>query len=360
MTKLSFSLNKPNIPVPIEKECRGKEYIMWGEDNLYPQYLYNLYLQSASHQTICKGVTEYIFGKGITSDIQLDKVINIYDDTTIDIIKKAVDDYIIFGGFAIQVIFTEDGTSIAELYNLELENCRVDEDITKLFYSEKWGQWGSKAIEYDILNNKNRYGSKVFYYKGNKARGVYPLPSYIGAIRDIETSIKISEFHLNNINNNFCASAIVSFNNGTPEQDIQDQIVEDITDIYTGSDNAGSVMVTFNNSKENSVEVSRLQSDDFDKKFETLKTSIEQNIFTAHRITSPALFGVKMENTGFSSTEFNEAFNIFQATVVEYAQTEIENAIKKLLKAPIKFIKFSITNDTPEQPAGEPSDSNPV
>ena len=31
------------IPKQIEGESRGKDYITWGEDNLYPEFLFGLY-----------------------------------------------------------------------------------------------------------------------------------------------------------------------------------------------------------------------------------------------------------------------------------------------------------------------------
>ena len=133
--KLCFSIDKLVIPQAIEKDIRGKSYISWGEDNLYPQYLYDLYENSATHQSICKGVSEYIYGQGVDTALLPDyllRPINNDDETLDDIIKKAIQDYVIFGGFCVQTIFTEDGTRVAEMYNLEMENVRIgkkeDED----------------------------------------------------------------------------------------------------------------------------------------------------------------------------------------------------------------------------------------
>lgn len=356
-TKLSFSLDATIIPTPIETKVRGKEYVSWGEDNLYPQYIYSLYTQCTMHQTICKGLSEYIYGNGVDTQLNVDEVINVDGETLTDIIKQAINDYVIFGGFCIQVIFSEDSTKIVELYNLEMENVRVGtledddsgEEIDYVYYTDKWDKWGSKAVRIEQLHTKNRYGSKAFLYKEN-VRGRYPIPSYIGSIKDIETAIKISDFHLNNINNGFAASAIISLNNGEPNsEEDKERIVQDITDIYSGSENAGAFMVVFNKSKENGVEIQRLQSDDFDSKFTELRKNTMQAIFCSHRVTSPVLFGIMQENQGFNSTEFQQAFDIFQSTVIKYSQHSMEKAFKKLLLTPIKLKKFEL-NVTLEQP----------
>ena len=75
-----------------------------------------------------------------------------------------------------------------------------------------------------FYDGKSRKGTSIFYFKGHITRGVYPIPKYNGALAAVETSTEISKFHLNNILNNFAASAVISFNNGVPEEDVKKKI----------------------------------------------------------------------------------------------------------------------------------------
>ena len=68
-----------------------------------------------------------------------------------DVIKQITSDYLIFGGFAIQIMFNRMG-GVAELYALDFQRVRVNEDLTKVYYSDSWGKWATKALEYDIYD----------------------------------------------------------------------------------------------------------------------------------------------------------------------------------------------------------------
>ena len=145
----------------------------------------------------------------------------------------------------------------------------------------------------------------------------------------VETSTEISKFHLNNILNNFAASAVISFNNGVPEEDVKKKIEKDIQDKFAGSENAGRFILSFNQSKENATTIERLSSDDFDKKFDALQKSTTKDIFIAWRAT-PALFGLNPENNGFSKQEFLEAFELYNKTMVSPIQDDITRCFDKI------------------------------
>ena len=235
---------------------------------------------------------------------------------------------------------------VAELYALDFQRIRVNEDLTKVYYSDSWGKWSSKALEYDIYDGKSRKGTSIFYFKGHITRGVYPIPKYNGALAAIETSTEISKFHLNNILNNFAASAVISFNNGVPEEEVKKKIEKDIQNKFSGSENAGRFILSFNQSKENATTIERLSSDDFDKKFEALQKSTTKDIFIAWRAT-PALFGLNPENNGFSKQEFLEAFELYNKTMVSPIQDDITRCFDKIYKTEksITFVPFKLETE---------------
>lgn len=305
-----FTFNKNiDIPSPTEKTLSGKAYVNYGDDNQFPQFLYDLYSKSATLQSIINGTADFVFGDEIKSTLM-----------ETDEIKKVILDYLIFGGFSIQLFYYQGKCYQAKW--IDFMNCRRDEDETKVIYSNKWGSVRHKAITYDVWTEDFKEGTCIYYFKGHKTRGIYPVPSYIGALKSIVVSTEISNFHLHNIMNGFNSNFILNFNNGVPDEETQDALKRQIEDTFCGTNNAGAMMVTWNDDQTHSLTVERIQSDDFDTKYQSLAEFVRQDIFTAFRAT-PALFGLPNETTGFSQQEYFEAFTLYNKTAVAPIQNDI-------------------------------------
>ena len=336
--KMTFSIFEQTakvIPTFMEKEVSGKPYLNYGVDNRFPNYLWDLYLKSAILQSIVNGTADYVSGNEIQYNpapkIQaLGEEANKDGETLDDIIKKISTDYLIFGGFALQIIYNKLG-EVTELYWLDFRNVRRSKDGDKVYYSEDWIKHANDFIEYDVFNpqDETHKGTCVFYFKGHISRGVYPIPRYNGALSAIETSTEISKFHLNSINNNFAGNFIINFNNGEPDEETKGEIEKKIKEKFSGADNAGKFMVAFNDSKDNGVTVERIQDDNFDKKYESLRTDTYKEIFVAFRAI-PQLFGYSLEGTGFNKQEFIEAYELYNKTTVIPIQKDLQRTFNKI------------------------------
>jgi capsid portal protein len=347
MEELKFSIMSNDVrivPDVVEKKVSGKDYVFYGEENKFPQYVWNLYLKSAILQGIVNGTCDFVSGNGIISNLPITQM-NSDGDELEDLIRKISMDYNIFGGFCFQVIKDYNG-AIKELYWLDMQNIRLNEEGDKAYYCEKWNQYGAKAIEYEVWNPKKNQSNFVVYYKGHISRGLYPVPRFIGALAAIETSTEIGKFHLNNILNNLTSSAIINFNNGEPSEEQKKMIEKKLNDKFSGANNAGKNMIVFNNSKEEAVTIERLGEDNFDKKFETLSKSTREEIFISFRAT-PALFGLNPENNGFSKAEFLESFELYNKCVVKPIQNDIKRVFDKLfnMENSIQFKKFTLEDE---------------
>lgn len=347
MEELKFSIMSNDVrivPDVVEKKVSGKDYVFYGEENKFPQYVWNLYLKSAILQGIVNGTCDFVSGNGIISNLPIAQM-NSDGDELEDLIRKISMDYNIFGGFCFQVIKDYNG-AIKELYWLDMQNIRLNEEGDKAYYCEKWNQYGAKAIEYEVWDPKKNQSNFVVYYKGHISRGLYPVPRFIGALAAIETSTEIGKFHLNNILNNLTSSAIINFNNGEPSEEQKKMIEKKLNDKFSGANNAGKNMIVFNNSKEEAVTIERLGEDNFDKKFETLSKSTREEIFISFRAT-PALFGLNPENNGFSKAEFLESFELYNKCVVKPIQNDIKRVFDKLfnMENSIQFKKFTLEDE---------------
>ena len=344
--KLSFSvfeLEKTAMPDGKETVRSGYDYVSWGKDNRFPNDLYDMYQNSAILQSVINGTADYVFGNGIISAFD---VVNDKYETLEDVVKRCVFDLLIFGGFAIQLMYK--GGKVEAMYWLDFQKCRKSEDEKKVYYSDDWGKYAKKALEYNAWTPGTDKGTCIFYYKGHKTRGIYPVPMYIGALKSIKISTEISNFHLNNITKGFASNAVISFNNGEPDEDTKARIEKDVKEKFCGTDNAGSFLLLFNDSKDNACEIAKIQDDKFDEKYQSLAKYVKEDIFIAFRAT-PELFGLSVEGNGFSREEYLQAFALYNKTVVVPLQKDVERAFKSFgFVIKFKTFKLDDTSKTEE------------
>ena len=344
--KLSFSvfeLEKTEMPDGKETVRSGYDYVSWGKDNRFPNDLYDMYQNSAILQSVINGTADYVFGSGVISAFD---VVNDKYETLEDVVKRCVFDLLIFGGFAIQLMYK--GGKVEAMYWLDFQKCRKSEDEKKIYYSDDWGKYAKKALEYNAWTPGTDKGTCIFYYKGHKTRGIYPVPMYIGALKSVKISTEISNFHLNNITKGFASNAVISFNNGEPDEDTKARIEKDVKEKFCGTDNAGSFLLLFNESKDNACEIAKIQDDKFDLKYDALAKSVKEDIFIAFRAT-PTLFGLPNENNGFSKQEYLESFELYNKTVVVPLQKDVERAFKSIgFVIKFKTFKLDDTSKTEE------------
>lgn len=354
--KFAFAALAPfiqtNVVENVAKEISGKDFYAWGVDNKYPVFLYDLYENVATLQTIVNGTTDFVCGDDITLNYPMNgNIINKAGDTIEDLVRKLIWDYLIFGGFAVQVIKNVNN-QVSELYYIDFMKVRTDKKNEVIFFSEDWNKtYGRvKYIAYPKYKKGDSNATSIYYYKNEGSRDVYPTPVYSGAITDLVIQKKIGEFHLNEISNNFLSSKIISFNNGIPDDELKNEIEKSINEKFSGSENAGRILITFADSKENETTVTDLSTDSFADRYDALAKRTTQMIFTAFRAT-PNIFGLPTETTGFNAQEYAESFKLYNRTVVKPLQKKVIDVFDKIfdMKGSITIAPYSIENNTTEQ-----------
>lgn len=314
----------------IEKQIQGKEWVSYGNKNDYPEHLWRQYCQCPTQMAIIDAKTAFTMGDGIAN--YGDEKANAVGETLNEVITKAVFDFHLFGGFALQIIYNKVG-QVLEIYWADFSKLRLNKQGNKVYWCDNWGgyQAQTKIIEYDIYNpDMTDKTTQIFYYRGASCRSVYPIPTYIACSDAIQTEIEIQNYHLHAILNGFAVNAIVNFNNGVPDEEERKKQEELINAKFGGSNNAGRTLISWNESKETATTVARLETDNFDKKFAQLAKDTQEAIFVAHRITSGTLLGRLPANTGFTKNEYREAFEVFNKTVIVPYQREICASLHKI------------------------------
>jgi len=333
--------------VPVMLENKAGKYITYGAFNEYPYYLLDNYRRSSKHNAIVNGKVNYIVGGGwqpgekMTVEQQA-RYAKFFDglsehDDLNDITEKLVLDLELFNGFAVAVTWNKMGT-IAKMEHIPFEKIRVDKDERMFqvadWYDDAMIQLYPKIGDVEKIpafDADNRIGKQLFYYRVYAA-GVksYPLPEYMGGLAYIEADCQIANFHNNNLRNNFWGGYLINFNNGIPTPEEQGDIERQIKRKFSGTDNAGRFVVTFNDDVSKAPTLEPLTPSDMDKQFEILNKTVQQEIFISHRVVNPMLFGVKTEGQLGGRQELVEAYELFKATYVNDRVRKVERMINYL------------------------------
>ena len=342
--QLNFtSLVSTTHEIPKNKcvSAKNAPYVKWGEDNNFPDYLFELFKNSSQMAAIILQMKNYVLGNGLTSNFYL-KIVNRKLETFENFIDKLVFDYLLYGGFAFQIIKNKLG-QIAELNHLDFKYIRVDEDETKVFFSKDWSKGRRTPLVYDRWDVNSNSSNSVFYYKGHLTRECYPMPFYISCLTSLEISTQIGDFHLNNLLNGFSPSCIINFNNGSNiSEDVQDEIEEAVKEKFCGTENASKILLSFNDDLTHKTTFERLADDGMIDKYNNLQQTTEKDIFRAFRMNK-LLLGDGSDNTGFNKQAYLESFALYNKSVIEPIQREIEGVLDiSLGKGSVKFNKFEL------------------
>lgn len=339
---LNFGVQK----VPTFKEARGKDWILYGDDgeykNRYPEYLLDLYRRSAKNHAIVNSKKDYVVGQGwaVKSEgldtmglARLQEFIkhpNQYESLN-DILEKVALDYELYNGFALEIVYNQLNDKIAAVYHADFARYRSNEDGSCYYHSEDWSKHNPVVEKIEAFNWKEPSGKQLLYVKGYSPDcRYYPLPTYLGSTSYIELDVEIANFHLNAVKNNFVGGTIVSFYNGEPTAEEQEEIERQIKDKFTGTDNANSIVLNFADSRDRGVEIQQLNGNDFDKRFDILNKTVQREIYAGHQVTDPALFGIKEDGIFTSRNQLVDSFELFQNTYVNNRQQFIERVFNEL------------------------------
>jgi len=310
-------INFAESKIPVFKENKSKGFLTYGEDNAYPQMLINLYNSSPKHGAIVTQKAAYIAG---------DKT-EIVGSNTEEIARA--NDYL---------------NNINAYEDFETLKNKIAQDL-ELFdgfaYSDDWGNRRADIQSYFPFNPRTRESKQLYYFKMYKAGcGEYPTAPYQSALKYIEIDTEIANFHLNSIKSGFSAQTLIQLFKGIPTPEEMRNTVKRFKDNFSGTDNAGSIIIQFNEPNETPSVVNNLAPSDFDKMFMQLNEQVQEEILMSHRVTSPMLFGIKTEGQLGGRNELIEAYEAFQTSYIEPRQNQLDRALTSLFKyiAPVKLI----------------------
>ena len=334
------NLSTYTSPEIVEKS--NKQWVAYGSDNNYFGYLIDRYNGSPTNNAIINGVSQMIYGKGLDA---LDsnkkpeayaKMITLFKK---DCVRKLCYDLKLMGQCSIQVIYSKDRKTIAQVEHIPVENLRAEKcnekgEITGYYYSDDW----SNVKPRTELKRIPAFGSsnesiEIIYVKPYRAGyKYYSSPDYQGGLQYAELEEEISNYHLNNILNGLAPSMLINFNNGTPNAEERQNLENRIYSKFSGSSNAGKFILAFNDNAESQATIEPIQLSDAHNQYQFLSDESGKKIMVAHRVVSPMLLGIK-DSTGLGNNadELQTASVLMDNTVIRPFQHLLIDAFDSIL-----------------------------
>lgn len=320
---IAINLGKYDEPEYEEKYSPANGCIEYGKDNLFPQYLIGLYNSSAVHSALVNSIGQMVFGGGLTIDNVQGKIMI----ETLGLnkeLRKASIDLKLQGGYYLECKWDIDRTKITSVRHIPFEEIRatqMDKKGEVLFYKHSL-DWEDRqatvtAIRAWSPNDKKDHPVQLLacipFTVGGK---YYPKPDYMGAINWIEVDKQISIFHNNNIANGMAPSFAINWKNGTPPDEKRRAMRNDIEAQLSGPKNAGKFFMTFSDDKDSAPDFEPMPLSDAHQQYEFIAEESTNKIMIGHRVTSPALFGVKTAGQLGGTDELKTSAKLFQANVI--------------------------------------------
>jgi hypothetical protein len=336
---LVLSFAEAKQPEYREKKGEGGGYIEFGHKNEYPNYLVDLFNKSAKHNAIIKGKVNYITGNGFKIVGEADPIGEQFiasanqSESLTEILRKVSTDIEIFGGAYMQIVWSQVGGNLSEIYHLDYTKVRANEDNTQYWYSDNWKDQKYKKEVYNAFNSQIRTGTQILYLKEYRPNlNAYALPGYFGALNYIESDIEISKHVLGNAQTGFSASKLITLPNGEPTDDEKRTIERKFTDRFTGSDGKKFIL-SFTNDASRKPIVDDLGASDITKEdFQNVDKLIQQNLYAGHQITAPDLFGIATPGQLGTRQQMRDSYEIFKNTYVNDKQIYLEQVFSLLAK----------------------------
>ena len=362
--KISF--DAASLPI-FSEVLQRYDWVYYGENNLLPQYFIGLYDNCAIHKAVVTSKVNQIMGDGIVSlnnPMASVNLINPSENVT-EIMYKCALDFMLFGGFALNVIWSKDRKSIAEIYHIDFSRVRSgklnDEDkVEHYYYSADWKNIRKfPPIEIKSFNQNEKDPNQIYYYKNYvPSMSYYPIPDWSAGQRAIEIDIEMKNFHMNNLRKGMVPSLWINYLNGIPGEEEMHIITRALQEQYSGTDNGGRAIISFNENKETAPEIVQIPRNDNDTYYQTLNDDISRNILSSHRVSSAELFGIATTGKLGGGTEITEHSEYFRKMVIMPYQNCMLSVFNKLVSLKferpttfeVKPLSLFLTGDVKQNP----------
>jgi hypothetical protein len=339
-------------------------YIPFGQDNLFPELLNQLYYTSPLHGAIVDFKTNATVGGGYTletakmSNEDKLKLYTFEKKMKLNKTSKAIaQQLIVHHRVYFKLCYNKKG-ELYKIENVSPEKVRVARDKITYFLCDDW------SARIDIVSIKKAHPAntdleQLYVYEiMTLGQEFYSLPQYSSALNFAFLSGELSYFAKSNIQNSVFPSFAMMFPK-RPQSEEEKHMIKNTIDRLKGAANAGKAVAFFANSADQLPKIEALPTNSNDKLFHEASALNTEQICFSHTI-DPILMGVRTTGSLGGGADIKQAYVVFEKNVVMPLRDQVEEIVNELLalaKIPGVYMlnNFQIINETIVEIEGDAS-----
>jgi hypothetical protein len=330
-------------------------YVPFGQDNLYPEILNQIYYTSPLHGAIVDFKVNATIGAGYelkTDKLSPQELLDLYTwEKKMRLAKsvKAVTKQLVMHNRVYFKLHFDEKGKLHKIENVSPEKVRVNN--TKTMYS-LCDDWASRIDVEEVkpYHPLNSDKCQLYSYElPSIGQDYYPLPQYSSALNFAFLSGELSYFAKSNIQNSIFPAFAMMFPK-RPQSEEEKKVLRDTIDRMKGAQNAGKGVAFFANSPDQLPKIESIPTNQNDKLFQEASGLNTEQICFAHTI-DPILMGVRTTGSLGNGADIKQAYVIFEKNVVIPLREQVTEIFSELLniarlKADFTIKNFQIINDT--------------
>ena len=347
----SFSFRSIDIApneVPTVTEKTGTDWVLYGEENLYPNQLFDLKHGSPSHNSILKTKSKMMAGNGLLYNgattqeeseaiynslpalqkAELDWLLNnkVGGKKLMELKSLLAQDYQDYGAYCYSILYNKDFTKIAGIKYYKVSDIRSGkmnnkEQIDTYYYSRDWEKKSYakyKPIPIKAYSEGNKEATEQMVYRKVGNLDYYGIPSYSGCLNWVYTDFQMGVFHRSNMENGMNPGLHFKFYKLPESPEQEQEIINNIKRQWQGALKTGKLLTTFSESKDLAMDIAPVETSGLDKQLMLVAELCDQKILTGHQLTTPMLAGISSRN-GFSNNgmELEVGYQLLDGLIIE-------------------------------------------
>ncbi len=345
-------IGEGNLSLPYVRGYGSERYVRFGNDNLFPQIVNQMYFNSALNGSIINYKANATIGGGYelisndTSAVQKVKEYTFIKKNKFSkLMRQLTKDLIMHGRVCVIIDPTMKDISIKRVGP---EKVRVN--ISKTLYTIS-DDWARSVGMYEIkpyyvgCNEKTLF---VYEIDGDAGQDIYPIPQYCSSLNDAFLDGEMSYLQKSNIINSIFPSFMIKLAKKFGSQDEINQF-KDTINKAKGAPSAGRIMTFVANSVDQLPTIETIPTNNNDKIFDSTLQRVDANICRAHSI-DPLLMGIRISGSLGNGNELQQSYTIFEKNVVMPLREMMEEVGDELLfiadvKSSIKINNYQIIGE---------------
>jgi hypothetical protein len=351
LVSVALSLVTPEPPV-VKTKGTGGEWVSIGAKNTFFDDLLAIKKGSTTLARCINTAARLIAGSGfaVTKDKapKLHALLQKIDgrNSHRKLLKQIALDKRTFRGWAVQVIWNEEGTAPAEFHYQRFKQVRFgkwnDEgEIEEYYISRNWSKPSGKdkpvmipAFNPELAKEHKRQ----LFVSITESDDIeyYPEPEYWASINYAQLERDLSEFHVSNVQNRFAVNTILVTKEepegeGLTTEEAAQKFEQKIQKKFTGP-KGNALMVMTGISDPESTKLLSYTTANGETLYDTYSELCQQKLLTANGFTSPVIAGIPGTGSlGGNGNELRNAYELFYNTECLPEQEEICEDFRLLL-----------------------------